>query len=156
MGITKDRVLKIPVDENFRVRVDLLKESYRKAEREGKKVFCIIASAPSTSTGTYDNLEEIGKFCHAEGVWFHADGAHGVPAIFSKKYKHLVKGIEYADSIVMDFHKMMLTPGISTALLLKTGRMRSILSVRKPNTCGKSRILNGSMEVKALLNVPRV
>lgn len=119
MGISKDRIIKIPVDDNFQMNVDILKESYRKAVSEGRKVFCIVASAPSTSTGTYDNLNEIGKFCHLEKVWFHADGAHGAPAIFSEKYKHLVNGIEYADSIVMDFHKMMLAPGISTAVLLK-------------------------------------
>ena len=119
MGISKDRVIKIPVDENYRVRVDALKESYQKVISKGKRIFCIIASAPSTSTGTYDNLEEIGKFCQMKNVWFHVDGAHGAPAIFSEKYKYLVKGAEYADSIVLDFHKMMLTPGISSAVLLK-------------------------------------
>ncbi|WP_277638463.1 pyridoxal phosphate-dependent decarboxylase family protein [Bacteroides graminisolvens] len=119
MGISPDRVIKIPVDEHFRMRTDVLEDSYRVATEAGKKVFCIVASAPSTSTGTYDDLETIGRFCRAEGVWFHADGAHGAPAIFSEKYKYLLKGIELADSIVMDFHKMMLTPGISTAVLLR-------------------------------------
>lgn len=119
MGISKDRIIKIPVDDHFSMNVDILKEAYRKVSDEGYKVFCIVASAPSTSTGTYDDLEEIGKFCQSHKVWFHADGAHGASAIFSKKYRHLVQGIEYADSIVMDFHKMMLTPGISTAVLLK-------------------------------------
>lgn len=119
MGISKDRVIKIPVDSNFRMNTDILKESHKKAISEGLKVFCVVASAPSTSTGTYDNLDVIGKFCNSEKIWFHADGAHGAPAIFSEKYRHLIKGIEYADSIVMDFHKMMLAPGISTAVLLK-------------------------------------
>jgi len=119
MGISKDRIIKIPTDKNFHMRIDILKESYQKAISEGKKVFCIVASAPSTSTGTYDKLEEIGQFCKSNGIWFHADGAHGAPAIFSNKYKYLLNGIEHADSIVMDFHKMMLTPGISTAVLLK-------------------------------------
>jgi len=119
MGISEDRLIKIPVDNTWRIRIDLLKDAYQKALNQGKKVFCIIACAPSTSTGTYDNLEEIGAFCQAENIWFHVDGAHGASAIFPEKYQHLVKGIEYADSIVMDFHKMMLTPGISTAVLFK-------------------------------------
>lgn len=119
MGISKDRVIKVPVDNNFQMKIETLKLYYNKAVSEGKKVFCIVASAPSTSTGTYDDLESIGKFCQSEGVWFHADGAHGAPVIFSKKYKHLVEGIEYADSVVFFFHKLMLTPGISTAVLLK-------------------------------------
>lgn len=119
MRISPDRVIKIPVDEDFRMRTDLLKQAYRAATTAGKKIFCIVASAPSTSTGTYDDLETIGRFCQTESVWFHADGAHGAPVIFSEKYKFLLKGIELADSVVMDFHKMMLTPGISTAVLLK-------------------------------------
>lgn len=119
MGLGKEKVIKIPVDRNFRMDIDILKEFYEKAISEDLKVFCVVASAPSTSTGTYDSLEEIGKFCNSKKVWFHADGAHGAPAIFSEKHKHLVKGIEYADSIVLDFHKMMLAPGISTAVLLK-------------------------------------
>lgn len=119
MGISADRVIKIPVDEHFHMRTDVLEESYRAATAAGKKVFCIVASAPSTSTGTYDDLETIGRFCRKENVWFHADGAHGAPAIFSQKYKHMLNGIELADSVVMDFHKMMLTPGISMAVLLR-------------------------------------
>lgn len=119
MGITKDRVIKVPADENFKMNPETLKALYDKAISEGKKVFCIVASAPSTSTGAYDDIERIGKFCQSKGVWFHLDGAHGAPVIFSKKYKHLLNGSEYADSIVVDFHKMMMTPGISTAVLLK-------------------------------------
>lgn len=119
MGISKDRVIKVPVDDNFRMLPETVEEYYDKAISEGKKVFCIVGSAPSTSTGTYDDIEGIGKFCQSKEVWFHADGAHGAPAVFSKKYKHLLNGCEYADSIVLDFHKMMMTPSISTAVLLK-------------------------------------
>ncbi len=119
MGISSERIIKIPVDEDFRMRTDLLEEAYDMAEKSGKKVFCIVASAPSTSTGTHDDLIKTGKFCQEKDIWFHADGAHGAPAVFSEKYKYLVDGIGLADSVVMDFHKMMLTPGISTAVLLK-------------------------------------
>ncbi|WP_163321791.1 pyridoxal phosphate-dependent decarboxylase family protein [Draconibacterium mangrovi] len=119
MGLSKERIIKVPADENYKMNPDTLIRYYNKAVSEGYQVFCIVASAPSTSTGTYDDLETIGKFCKSKGVWFHADGAHGAPAIFSKKYKHLLNGSKYADSIVLDFHKMMLTPSISTAVLLK-------------------------------------
>lgn len=119
MGICKDKVIKVPVDNNFKMKPKTLEAYYDKTILEGNEVFCVVASAPSTSTGTYDDLENIGKFCQSKGVWFHADGAHGAPAIFSNKYEHLLKGSEYADSIVLDFHKMMLTPSISTAVLLK-------------------------------------
>lgn len=119
MGLGQKGIIKIPVNKEFQIRTDLLEEYYQKAISEGKKVFCIVGSAPSTSTGAYENLEDIANFCHQKNIWLHVDGAHGACVIFSSKYKHLVKGIENADSIVMDFHKMMLTPSTCTAVLLK-------------------------------------
>jgi L-2,4-diaminobutyrate decarboxylase len=80
-----------------------------------------VGSACSTSTGSYDNLEEIGHFCQQNNLWFHVDGAHGSAVAFSKKYKHRVKGIELADSVVTDFHKLLMTPGLATAVIYKNG-----------------------------------
>jgi L-2,4-diaminobutyrate decarboxylase len=119
MGLGHDGVIKVPVDDEFKMDIEQLKKHYQLAVKEGKKVFCIIGSAPSTSTGAYDDLEAIGNFCEQNNIWFHVDGAHGAGVIFSSKYKHLVKGIEKANSIVMDFHKMLLTPSLCTAVLLK-------------------------------------
>ena len=103
MGIPANNIIKVPVNEKYQMRTDLLEDIYNNAKSERKKIFCVVASAPSTSTGTYDNLREAGNFCRHHNIWFHADGAHGAAAIFSKKYKHLLDGIEMADSIVMDF-----------------------------------------------------
>lgn len=117
MGIREANILKIPVREDFSVRADLLEEVYQQATAEGKLVFCVVGCACTTSVGAHDDLEAIGQFAQKHQLWFHVDGAHGGAAIFSEKYRHLLKGIEHSDSLIVDFHKMMMAPPLSTALL---------------------------------------
>lgn len=119
MGLGNNGLIKIPVSESFTMRTELLDEYYEKATQDGINVIAVVGSSPSTSTGMYDDLESIAKFCTERRIWFHVDGAHGGAAIFSEKYKHLLRGVEHADSIVIDGHKMLMTPSIMTFLLYK-------------------------------------
>ncbi len=119
MGYDVENVIKVPVNEHFQIRTDLLEEYYEKAVAAGKKVFCIIGCACSTSTGSYDDLEALALFAKKHNLWFHVDGAHGAAAVYSPKYKHLLNGIEHADSIIVDFHKMMCVPSLSTAVIFR-------------------------------------
>lgn len=121
MGLGAEGIIKIPVNERFQLRTDLLEQYYTQATAEGKRIICIVGCAGSTSTGSYDDLEAIAAFSRQHGLWFHIDGAHGAPAAFSPTYAHLVKGMEKADSVVVDFHKMMMTPSLSTAVIFKHG-----------------------------------
>ncbi|MEM8508423.1 MAG: pyridoxal-dependent decarboxylase [Bacteroidota bacterium] len=119
MGLGAKGIIKIPTQPNFSMDVALLEEHFNKAKANGITIFAIIGSAPSTATGAYDDLEAIGHFARKKGIWFHADGAHGGAAIYANKYKTLLKGIQHADSVVVDGHKMLLMPTITTALLFK-------------------------------------
>ncbi len=119
MGWGEEGVIKVPTDEHCRMRVDALETCYQQARAAGKKVIAVVGSSCSTSTGSYDPLPAIADFCERHKLWFHVDGAHGAPVIFSPQFQHLVQGIDRADSITIDFHKMMLTPAITTALLFK-------------------------------------
>lgn len=119
MGLGTQGIIKIPVDINYRMRTDLLEKHYQNATTNGLKVIAVIGSAPTTSTGIYDNLEEIAAFCSRLNLWFHVDGAHGGAVVYSKKHKKLAKGIEKADSVVIDGHKMMMMPSIMTFLAFK-------------------------------------
>ncbi|MFT5738284.1 MAG: L-2,4-diaminobutyrate decarboxylase [Maribacter sp.] len=119
MGLGEQGIIKIPATKNFRMDTSLLEEKYKQAQDSGIHIFAIIGSAPSTSTGMFDNLQEIADFAKSKQLWFHVDGAHGGAAIFSPKYKTLLKGINQADSVVIDGHKMMMMPALTTALLYK-------------------------------------
>ena len=119
MGFGGAGVVKVPVDAQFRMQVDQLDKCFEEAKKKGIRIIAVVGSAPSTSTGMHDDLEAIGKFAWENKIWFHVDGAHGGAAIFSEKYQHYLKGIELADSVVIDGHKMLMTPSILTFLLFK-------------------------------------
>jgi L-2,4-diaminobutyrate decarboxylase len=122
MGLGEQGVVPVPVDAQFRIRPEALPEAARQAERGGRQVFAVVASAGTTATGMYDPLEAVADFCAERGLWFHVDGAHGASAVLSPRYAPLARGIARADSLVWDAHKMMLLPALVTAVLFRDGR----------------------------------
>lgn len=121
MGLGEESIVKVPVDKQFRMRTDLLEEIKAGAEKKGIRIISVVASSCSTATGTYDDLEAIAEFCEKYNLWMHVDGAHGMGVLFSEKYRDLVKGIQRADSVVIDFHKMLLVPALNTLVMFKQG-----------------------------------
>jgi L-2,4-diaminobutyrate decarboxylase len=122
MGLGEAGVVPVPVDERFRLQPEALPAAAAQAERSGLRVFAVVASAGSTSTGNFDPLEPVADFCRQRGFWLHVDGAHGAAAVLSPKYASLAAGITDADSLVWDAHKMMLLPALLTAVLFRDGR----------------------------------
>jgi L-2,4-diaminobutyrate decarboxylase len=87
------------------------------AERAGKVVMAVVATAGSTATGSFDDIETIGMLCAARGIWFHVDGAHGASALLSRSRAGALLGLHRARSVAWDPHKGMLLP-IATGMLL--------------------------------------
>ncbi len=123
MGFGEGGLILAAVDERFRLDVGALEAAFAEAERRGRRVIAVAASACSTATGAFDPIDEIADFLAArrERTWLHVDGAHGAVASLSPLHRHLVKGIARADSVVWDAHKMMLMPSLVTAVIFRDG-----------------------------------
>jgi len=94
MGLGEQGIVKLPIKSNYKIDVDLLEQCYSDATLNGIKIFAIVGNACSTATGVFDDLVAILEFVKRHKIWFHVDAAHGGAAILSKKYQHLLKGIE--------------------------------------------------------------
>ena len=119
IGIGENNVVHLATDGNGRVKTSGLETAFRRAVDRDKRVAALVANACSTGTGLYDPLDEIADFCTEKGIWFHVDGAHGAGALFSERYRPFLKGVHKADSLIVDAHKMLRTPTLCAALLVR-------------------------------------
>ena len=109
----------IPVDADNKMNTGILLQTIDDDIKNGKKPFLVIGNAGDVSTGVVDNLSEIAAICKAYHLWFHIDGAYGVPAAVIPKYKDLFDGIQEADSIALDPHKWLYAPLEAGCTLVK-------------------------------------
>jgi len=119
MGLGKNAFIPIGVDKNEVILTEQLEQVYQSIKSQNKRVMAVVANACATSTGLFDPLDEMAAFCKKHNLWFHVDGAHGAVALLSKTEKRKVYGIEKADSIIWDAHKMLQVPALCTAVLFK-------------------------------------
>ena len=84
----------------------------------------VCAAACATPIGAFDPLRQIAEVCQKHDVWLHVDAAHGGAAIFSEQHRHLLDGLELADSAVIDAHKMMFVPGLCAFVFYKNADHR--------------------------------
>ena len=122
MGLGCNAIYPLAVDDRGVVVPEKLPEVYARIKDEGKTVLAVVANGCSTAAGLYDPIREMGEFCNAQQVWFHIDGAHGASALLSKKHKKRLDGVELADSLIWDAHKLLRTPSLCTAVLVKDAR----------------------------------
>ncbi len=119
LGLGLDALRRIPVDDGYRMRVDLLREAIRRDVADGRRPVAVVATAGTVATGAIDPLPEIADVCAEEGVWLHVDGAYGGPAVLADDLRPLFAGIERADSIAFDPHKWLYTPLSGGCLLVR-------------------------------------
>ncbi|HSP84044.1 MAG TPA: aminotransferase class V-fold PLP-dependent enzyme, partial [Gillisia sp.] len=109
----------IATDADNKMDTKILRQTIQDDINNGKKPFLVIGNAGDVSTGVVDNLSELSSICKAYGLWFHIDGAYGIPVAGIPQYKDLFDGIQEADSIAMDPHKWLYAPIEAGCTLVK-------------------------------------
>lgn len=97
----------IETGQDFKMNVDTLRKNVEEDAKQGLKPFIVIATAGTTNTGSIDPLEEIADLCYEQKMWMHVDGAFGASIAFSGTHRHLLSGVERADSVTWDAHKWL-------------------------------------------------
>jgi len=120
MGLDMDKVIKIETDPDYRIDTGSLESAVQEILNRGEHIMAIVACACTTATGSYDDLNAIADMCERHSIWMHVDGAHGGAALFSSKYRDVCSGVSRAQSVIIDAHKMMMTPALATAVLFQS------------------------------------
>lgn len=119
MGIGSRFVRKVQADDQGRMKPSVLSELILAAKQNGETPFFVAATAGTTVLGVYDPIDEISEITKKFGLWLHVDGAWGGSVLLSRKHRSLMKGIEKADSMAWDTHKMMGTGLMSSFFLTR-------------------------------------
>jgi L-2,4-diaminobutyrate decarboxylase len=124
----------VPVhSRNFKLDPDALAAKLRELSAAGRRVMAVVATAGSTATGSFDDVETIAALCDEHGIWLHVDAAHGGSALLSAKHRARLRGVERARSLVWDPHKLMMIPVPSSVVLVRDERdLDAAFSQRAP------------------------
>lgn len=119
MGIGARNVYKIKTDACGKLCSDHLEAEIVRAQTEGALPFMVSATAGTTVLGAFDPLEEIADLCKKYNMWMHVDAAWGGGALMSSQYRKLLSGIERADSVTWNPHKLLAAPQQCSAFLTR-------------------------------------
>ena len=118
-GIPSAGIRTVPVDDQFRLDPSALRALILEDRAAGKRPFLVCASAGTVNTGAIDPLTEIADLCADEDLWFHVDGAYGALFRLVPELEAPLRGVERADSLVLDPHKGLFLPYGTGVLLVK-------------------------------------
>jgi len=118
-GFPTGNIRSVPVDEDFRMRLDALADRIAVDRREGYQPFLVVGSAGTTNTGAVDDLTALADIAGRENMWFHADAAYGGFFVLTDRGRQRLAGLERADSLSLDPHKGLFVPYGTGSLLVR-------------------------------------
>ncbi len=124
LGLGSRQVVKVAIDPQRRMDPNDLDRVLTRLSGEGRQVMAVSACACGTPTGAFDPLQAIADVCERHQVWLHVDAAHGGGLLMTRKHREKLAGIERADSVVWDAHKMLFVPALCAAVLYRNREHR--------------------------------
>ncbi|MBW6509577.1 MAG: putative pyridoxal-dependent aspartate 1-decarboxylase [Desulfuromonadales bacterium] len=157
LGIGRKQLVIVDTDVNNRIDMQCLRDAYSKLQQQNMRVLALVGIAGTTETGHVDPLEQMADFAVEAGCHFHIDAAWGGPTLFSDTHRHLLKGIERADSVTIDAHKQLYVPMGAGMVLFKDPHSLTAIEhhanyiLREGSKDLGSHTLEGSRPGKAML-----
>ena len=112
----------IPLDQNYRMKLQEIEKAILNDKKSGLFPWLIIPSAGTTDTGAVDRLAEIAELTKTHNLWLHVDGAYGAAFALTEEGKKILMGIEQSDSLILDPHKCLFLPFGTGVVLVKDGQ----------------------------------
>jgi aromatic-L-amino-acid/L-tryptophan decarboxylase len=110
LGLGRNAIHRIPVDEAYAMRADLLAEAIALDRGSGRVPLAVVATVGTTSSTAVDPVAAIAEICTAESVWLHVDAAYAGVMAMVPAWRHILDGAERAESLVVNPHKWLFTP----------------------------------------------
>lgn len=120
LGIGRSNLIPIETDDHNKIIPAKLEAKITELLNQKIGILAVVGVAGTTETGNVDPLDDLADICERQGIHFHVDGAWGAPTLFSDRHRHLLKGIERADSVTIDAHKQLYVPMGAGVCLFKS------------------------------------
>ena len=124
IGVGAKQVMRVGLDDRRRMDPQKLDEALTDLRSKGVPIVAVSAAACATPIGAFDPLDQIAEVCQRHDVWLHVDAAHGGAALLSRKYRHLLNGLDQVDSLVWDAHKMLFVPALCAFVFYRNAEHR--------------------------------
>ncbi|MFD8598098.1 pyridoxal phosphate-dependent decarboxylase family protein [Kitasatospora sp. NPDC059646] len=130
LGLGEHAVRAVAVDRQLRMEPAALADAFAEAGWEGATPIAVVATAGTTDTGAVDPLHDVADLAARHGTWLHVDAAYGGGALFSDRLAPLLDGIDRADSVALDWHKLGWQPAAAGVFLVRDARTYASLARR--------------------------
>jgi len=122
LGMGRNQLRKIAVRDDYTIDLEALDKQVTEDRKDGYQPICVVGNGGTTNTGTVDPLDALAEFCRKQDLWFHVDAAYGGPAAGTQAARRLFRGLDRADSVLVNPHKWLYVQAEAACILVRDSR----------------------------------